>query len=124
MGVVPIKRVIAVFQEASGWPAAPRIEAAVNDGPPDAVAPILPLAAIVACGRNRRGDSLQARSRTSIRRFWAVGGLHPDTIPKPKGRRQARCVIMCACEALYFFASRFAPRRPFHTACPKPRRFH
>src|ERR1700682_2640466 len=102
MGVVPIERMVAIFQEASGWPAAPRIEAAVNHGPPDAVAPIVPLAAIVDRGRNRRGDSLQLRSRTNIRRFWTVGGLHRHTIPKPRGRRQARCVIICACEALYF----------------------
>jgi len=39
--------------------AAPRIEAAVNDGPPDAAAPIVPLAAFIVRNRNRRSDSLQ-----------------------------------------------------------------
>src|ERR1700730_6995694 len=124
MGVVPIERMVAIFQGASGWPAARRIEAAVNDGPPDAVAPIMPLAAIVARGRSRRGDFLQLRSRTLIRRFWTIGRLHRDTIPNPKGRQQARCVIICAREALYFCLMLFTSRHPFHTACPKLRRFH
>src|SRR5260370_42008657 len=99
MGVVPIERVVAVLPEASGWPTAPRIEAAVNDGPPEAVAPIMPLAAIVARERNRRGDSLRLRSRTRIRRFLTVGGLPRDTIPEPQGRRQRRSGIIWSCEA-------------------------
>src|ERR1700722_9375153 len=112
MGVVPIERVVALFQEASGWPAAPRIEAAVNDRPPDAVAPVIPLAAIVVRRGSCRGDSRQLGGRARIRRFWTVGGLHRDTIPLPKGPRQARCVIMCACEALYFRLELFSGPAP------------
>src|SRR5258708_2035003 len=75
----------------------------------------MPLAALPVRRRNRRGNSLRLRGRTMIRRFWTVGWLHHHTIPKPKGRRQARCVIMCARKALYlpqsFFTSASIPHR-------------
>src|SRR5579859_6789112 len=102
MGVVPIERMVASFQPAPRWPPAPRIEAAVHDGPPEAAPPIKPLAAVVDRARNGGRDLVPPGCRHVILRFSTVGGLHHDTIPTAGGRRQARCVIICGCRALYF----------------------
>src|SRR6266567_7460346 len=99
---MPIERMVADFRGASRWPAASGVEAAVKDGPPETAAAIRSPAALAVRGGHRRGDFPRLHGHTKIRRCWTVGGLHLHTIPKPMGRRQARCVIMRACEALFF----------------------
>src|SRR5438874_410549 len=97
---------IALFQGTPGWPAAPRIEAAIEDRPPNATAPIAALAALLTACRNR-GDCLGWR---------AVGGRHRHTIPTPMGRRQARCVIMRARHRLFLHTGSLSTNTTFSAA--------